>query len=104
MTVLLVGADRLGNMPKELEDQGASKIIHWSGRKERNKDIPLHVDMILVVHDYVNHALMDSVKGQAKRRRLPIVFAKRGVADLKQALRNGTCHRLVAGANSAEEK
>lgn len=87
MTVLLVGADRLGNMPRELEDHGASEIIHWSGRKERNRDIPRNVDMILVVHDYVNHALMDSVKGQAKRRRLPIIFAKRGVADLKQALR-----------------
>ncbi|MBT9172710.1 MAG: hypothetical protein DDT21_01096 [Syntrophomonadaceae bacterium] len=89
MTVLLVGADRLGNMPKELEDYGASEIIHWSGRKERKKDIPRHVDMILIVHDYVNHALMDCVKGQAKRRRLPIIFTKRGVADLKQALRNG---------------
>lgn len=88
MTVLLVGADRLGNMPKELEDHGASEIIHWSGRKERNKYIPQHVDMVLVVHDYVNHALMESVKGQAKRRRLPVIFAKRGVADLKQALRN----------------
>ncbi|MBT9141167.1 MAG: hypothetical protein DDT30_01754 [Dehalococcoidia bacterium] len=87
MTVLLVGADRLGNMPKELEDHGASKIIHWSGRKEKNKDIPRHVDMILVVHDYVSHALMDSVKGQAKRRRLPILFAKRGVSELKQALK-----------------
>ena len=89
MTVLLVGADRLGNMPKELEGHGASEIIHWSGRKERNKEVPQHVDMVLVVHNYVNHALMDSVKVQAKRRRLPIIFAKRGVADLKQALRNG---------------
>jgi hypothetical protein len=91
MTVLLVGADRLGNMPKQLEDYGASEIIHWSGRKERcrNRDIPQHVDMVLIVHDYVNHALMDNVKGQAKRRQLPIIFAKRGVAELKQALRNG---------------
>ncbi len=86
MTVLLVGADKLGNMPKELEDRGASEIIHWTGRKGRNREIPRHVDMVLVVHDYVNHALMDSVKGQAKRRQLPIIFAKRGVADLKRAI------------------
>jgi len=86
MTVLLVGADRLGNMPKKLEDHGASKIIHWPGRKDRNKTIPQHVDMVLIVHDFVNHGLMDSVKGQAKRRQLPIIYAKRGVSDLKQAL------------------
>jgi hypothetical protein len=30
----------------------------------------------------------DSVKGQAKRCRLPILFAKKGTADLKQALKN----------------
>lgn len=89
MTVLLVGADRLGNMPRELEEHGATEIIHWSGRKERNRDIPRHVGMILVVHDYINHALMSSVKGQAKSRRLPMIYVKRGVADLKQAMANG---------------
>lgn len=94
MTVLLVGADRLGNMPKELEEHGASEIIHWTGRKERNRDIPRHADMILIIHDFVNHALMDCVKGQAKRRCLPIIFAKRGVADLKLTLSNSSKQKI----------
>jgi hypothetical protein len=86
VTVLLVGADRLGNIPHELEHYGCKEIIHWTGRKERTKPIPERVEMVLVIHDFINHGLMDSVKTQAKRRRLPILFAKRGIAGLKRAL------------------
>ncbi len=86
MTVLLVGADRLGNIPHELKNHGCTEIIHWTGRKERTRPIPERVEMVLVIHDFVNHGLMDSVKTQARRRRLPIFFAKRGIAGLKQAL------------------
>lgn len=86
MTVLLVGADRLGNIPKELEQYGCKKIIHWDGRKSQNKAIPSKVDMVLVFHDFINHRLMDEVKLQAKKRCLPIVFSRRGVTDLRCAL------------------
>ncbi len=90
MTVLLVGADRLGNIPKELEEFGYNQIIHWSGRKAktRNQSIPSKIDMVLVFSDFVSHGLMDAVKEQAKRRRLSIVFAKRGTSNLKKVLIN----------------
>lgn len=86
MTVLLVGADRLGNIPQELEQHGCKRIIHWDGRKARKREIPTKVDMVLVFHDFVNHRLMDDVKLQAKKRCLPIVFSRRGIADLRCAL------------------
>ncbi|KKM09560.1 hypothetical protein SY88_18365 [Clostridiales bacterium PH28_bin88] len=88
LTVLLVGADQLGNIPKELEQYGCKEIIHWSGRKAqtRKKSIPANVHMVLLFHDFVSHGLMDIVKEQAKRRRLPIVFSRRGTADLKRAM------------------
>lgn len=59
MTVLLVGADQLGNLPKEPEKHGCKELIHWSGRKKmtRKKDIPVCVDKVLVLHDFVNHNL-----------------------------------------------
>lgn len=88
MTVLLVGADRLGNIPKELEQFGCDKIIHWDGRKLQKKEIPHRVDMVLVFHDFVNHRLMNDVKEQAKKRSLPLLFSRRGVADLRKQLDN----------------
>ncbi|MBS4021061.1 MAG: DUF2325 domain-containing protein [Dethiobacter sp.] len=86
MTVLLVGADRLGNIPKELEQYGCEKIIHWDGRKVQDKKIPKQVDMVLMFYDYLGHALMADIKSQAKKRNLPVVFSRRGTADLKKAL------------------
>lgn len=86
MTVLLVGADRLGNIPKELEQHGCTEVIHWPGRKPQCKKIPVSVDMVLVFHDFINHRLMDDVKSQAKRRRLPILFSRRGIADMKNVM------------------
>ncbi|MDW7650668.1 MAG: DUF2325 domain-containing protein [Bacillota bacterium] len=88
MTVLLVGADRLGSIPGELEQHGCKEIIHWDGRKTKKKEIPGKVDMVLVFHDFINHRLMDDVKLQAKRRSLPIVFSRRGIADLRKVLNN----------------
>ncbi len=86
MTALLVGADKLGNIPDILEDKGFENIIHWTGRKSLSKarKIPLDVDLVLVFHDYVNHILMDSVKAQAKQRKLPVMFSKRGTSVLKK--------------------
>jgi hypothetical protein len=86
MTVLAVGADRLGNIPKELEQHGCKKLIHWDGRKIQNKSIPAKVDMVLIFHDFVSHRLMGSIKVEAKKRGLPIVYSKRGTVDLKLAL------------------
>ena len=89
MTLLVVGVDRLGNMPAALREYGVGHIIHWSGRKDRNRAIPQNVHMILIVYDFVNHGLMENVKSQAKRRRLPIFFVRRGVAELREALTAG---------------
>ena len=88
MTVLLVGADQLGNIPKELKKTGCREIIHWSGRKKMQlrKNIPQGVDMVIVFHDFVNHTQMNSIKDQAKELKLPILFSRRAVTDLKQKI------------------
>ena len=85
MTVLIVGADKLGKLPQELEQHGCQEVIHWAGRKKTSvkKEIPINVDFVVILHDYVSHRLMNSIKGQAKRLRLPVVFSKRSVADIK---------------------
>ena len=88
MTVLLVGADRLGNIPDELKRHGCEKIIHWDGRKKQTKDIPGQVDLVFVFHDFVNHRLMENVKSQAKRRCLPIHYTRRGIAEIRVALKS----------------
>lgn len=89
MTVLLVGADQLGNIPKELKQQGCKEIIHWSGRKKNcsKKNIPSRVNMVVIFHDYVSHVLMNTIKDHARNLSLPVIFSKRSVADINKNFR-----------------
>jgi hypothetical protein len=79
MTILIVGADRLGNIPEKLHEKGVEEIIHWSGRKtaDLTKTIPKNVDGIILFCDFINHRLMYNIKRQAKAFNIPIIFSKR---------------------------
>ena len=81
MTVLIVGGDRLGNIPKELRKDGVNEVIHWTGRAKSfcNKEVPKNVDWVIVLYDFTNHVLMNSVKRQAKMKKIPISFGRRTV-------------------------
>ncbi|HWQ70769.1 MAG TPA: DUF2325 domain-containing protein [Desulfitobacteriaceae bacterium] len=78
MRVLLVGADRLGNIPKKLEQEGFEEIIHWTGRNKsfRNKNVPKNIKRVIVFYNYINHGTMNSVKRQAKASGIPIIYGK----------------------------
>ena len=81
MAILIVGADRLGNIPEKLHSEGAQEIIHWNGRKKsfQTKTIPKNVDTIILLCDFLNHRLMYNIKRQAKAVNIPIIFSKRSV-------------------------
>lgn len=89
MTVLLIGADQLGKIPEELKHYGCKEVIHWSGRKQEalKKSIPSKVDLVFVFHDFVGHNLVNNIKEQAKQLRLPVIFAKRSIVDIRRILR-----------------
>ncbi len=88
MTALLVGGDKLGNIPDTLRCQGIDKQIHWTGRKKklRKAKIPKEADMIILFYDYLEHNIASIIKEQAKQQNIPCVFSKRAVSDLHQQL------------------
>lgn len=79
MNILIVGGDRLGNIPKSLYDEGVQEIIHWVGRSKSffNRSIPSNIDKIVILCDFVSHNIMHNVKKQAKAQKIPIIFSKR---------------------------
>lgn len=81
MTVLIAGADRLGNIPRELYTEGAKEIIHWTGRRKSywNKVIPKNIDKVIVYCDFINHNFMHNIKRQAKENGIPVVYCKRAI-------------------------
>ncbi len=69
-SLLVVGADHLGNITDKLVNSGFREIIHVNGRKVNmvKRDIPEHVDAVLVMIDYINHNLAKKVKEKARRK------------------------------------
>ncbi|SDJ99177.1 DUF2325 domain-containing protein [Natronincola ferrireducens] len=90
MRALLVGADRLGNIPNTLMEYGIEDYIHWTGRKKgmRNFQIPTEMDMIIVFYDFIEHNITQIVKEKAKQSNIPCVFSRRACSDLAKQLNN----------------
>ncbi|WP_332697998.1 DUF2325 domain-containing protein [Halalkalibacter lacteus] len=90
-SLLIVGADRLGSIPKKLEEYGFDEIIHVSGRKVQmvKKEIPTHIDLVLVLTDFINHNLTGVLKKKATEQAIPICYAKRSWCSIYQAI--GKC-------------
>lgn len=80
MAILIVGADRLGNIQKQITSE--NELIHWSGRCKNcsNKCIPKRVSKIVICCDFVNHLLMYSIKKQARKEGVPVIYSKRALS------------------------
>lgn len=89
MSVLIVGADNLGRIEKELQDLGIYRIEHITGRNAVDKkkfNIPKATRLIVVLTDYINHNTAQNVKQLAKSKGIPLVFAKRSWSSIGQKL------------------
>ncbi|MCP4254575.1 MAG: DUF2325 domain-containing protein [Candidatus Scalindua sp.] len=88
MSVLIVGGDHLGSIPKELKKIGVDNIKHMSGRNRNviKRGMPMTMDLIIVLHDYVNHNLANVTKKQAKECNIPVVFARRSWSSIYNKL------------------
>ncbi len=93
MSVLIVGGDHLGSIPKQLKKIGVDDIRHMNGRNRNviKKGMPMSMDLIIVLHDYVNHNLAQVTKKQAKECNIPVVFARRSWSSIYKQLP----HRLI---------
>lgn len=90
MSVLIVGADYLGDIANNLRSMGFHSLTHLKGRKNinrRNLRIPERTDLVLVMTDYVDHNLARSVRDKARSLSIPVVFSKRSWTCLSQKLK-----------------
>ena len=89
MSVLIVGGDHLGSIPKELDKLGINEIKHLTGRSgQKIRDgIPETMDFIIVLYDFVNHNLAHKIKGFAENRGVPVVYAKRSWSSIYQKMK-----------------
>ena len=88
MSLLVVGGDRLGKIRENLKERGFDKIMHVTGRKEREKlyTIPENTDMVLVLTDFVNHQMYKAIKKQVKSGETKILYSKRSWVCIDETL------------------
>lgn len=103
-SLMIVGGDHLGKITKKLQYEGIKEIIHVSGRKARmsQKEIPSHVNLVLVLTDFINHEFSAAIKKKANKQNIPIYFSKRSwcsiyaVLEKTKILNNHTKHKKEA--------
>lgn len=90
MNALIVGADRLGNIPDVLAAFGIRIAAHVSGRdsahQRRSAPLPAGIQMVILFTDFLGHNVMQRFRDAASREDVMLVCCRRSVCALQQAL------------------
>ncbi|NMF88060.1 DUF2325 domain-containing protein [Aromatoleum petrolei] len=90
MDALIVGADRLGNIPNVLSEFGIRIAGHVSGREtahqRRTATLPAGIEMVILFTDFLGHNVMQRFREAASKEGAAVVCCRRSVCALQQAL------------------
>jgi len=89
MSIVVIGADYLGTIEKNLYSLGIKELKHIDGRRVANQNkisIPKKTDFVLVLTDYVNHNTAKMVKTIAKLQEVPLIFSKRSWGAVEEKI------------------
>lgn len=90
MNAMLVGADRLGNIPERLAAFGITITRHVSGRnsahQRRLPALPKDIDLLILFTDFLGHNVMKSFRSQAQADGVRVVACRRSASCLAEEL------------------
>lgn len=90
---VVVGADRLGNIPDLLKGHNIAIGHHISGRdsahQKRAPQLPSGTDLLILLTDFLGHNVMKAFRSAAQRAGVRVLVCRRSVCSLKQALAQG---------------
>lgn len=86
MNAMVVGADRLGNIPDLLEKLGITIGRHISGRSPSHQKtvglLPRNLDLLILFTDFLNHNAMRNYRAQARAQGIRVVACRRSASCL----------------------
>ncbi|MBQ1658091.1 MAG: DUF2325 domain-containing protein [Rhodocyclaceae bacterium] len=101
MNALVVGADRLGNIPDVLDQFGIRIAAHVSGRESahqrRSAPLPAGTQLVILFTDFLGHNVMQRFREAAAREGVMVVCCRRSVCALQQALGRKITPRCCEG-------
>ncbi|WKU20828.1 DUF2325 domain-containing protein [Advenella alkanexedens] len=90
MNAVIVGADRLGNIPGLLKEHNIEIRQHISGRdsahQKKTYQLPSGTQMVILLTDFLGHNVMKSFRSAAQRAGVPVVACRRSLGSMQQAL------------------
>ena len=95
LSAVVVGADRLGNIPDLLKGHNISITHHISGRDPRIRrkrcNCP-RTQLVILLTDFLGHNVMKTFRNAAQRGGIRVVACRRSVCSMQQALQQcGLC-------------
>jgi hypothetical protein len=90
MNALIVGADRLGNIPEVLGSFGIRIQEHVSGRQAAHQRRPgamaRDTQLMILFTDFLGHNVMKSFRSQAQAEGVPVIACRRSASCLAVSL------------------
>ena len=89
MNAVLVGADRLGNIPVTLARLGITIRRHITGRLPAHQRVPLlprGIDLLILFTDFLNHNAMKNYRHQALSQGIPVIACRRSASCLVESV------------------
>ena len=87
---VIVGADRLGNIPDLLRDHNISITHHISGRdpahQKKSLHLPTGTEIVILLTDFLGHNVMKTFRQAAQRGGIQVIACRRSVCAMEQAL------------------
>ncbi len=99
LNAVVVGADRLGNIPDLLGSHNIRIIHHVSGRdpshQRRTLQLPSGTELVILLTDFLGHNVMKSFRQAAQKSGARVLACRRSVCAMQQALeQSGLCGRV----------
>lgn len=96
VSALVVGADRLGNIPDLLRAHNIAISHHISGRdtahQKKTPNLPSGTDLVILLTDFLGHNVMKTFRAAAQRSGVRVLTCRRSICSMQQALdQSGFC-------------
>jgi hypothetical protein len=90
VNAVVVGADRLGNIPDLLKEMGIQMARHISGRSSAHQRslpaLPRGTELLILFTDFLSHNAMRSYRAQAEAQGIRVLACRRSASCLVQAV------------------
>src|SRR5690606_17600847 len=90
VSAVVVGADRLGNIPELLKAHNIAIRHHISGRdpahQKKTLQLPSGTELLILLTDFLGHNVMKTFRAAAQKAGVRVLACRRSVCSMKQAL------------------